>query len=140
MGEMTIDIPDGADFSQLHLKEVLYSPDVSYTLISIGNLDEEGFSAEFAGGKCVLTGPNGNHIGMIPKTSKGLYHVEHESEAANTAEEKLTLMKFHRRMGHISADTACKLVIKGFVTGVCLDENRNDENFFCESCVYAKAT
>ena len=140
MGEMTIDVPDGADFSQLHLKEVLYSPDVGYTLISIGNLDEEGFSAEFAGGKCVLTGPNGDHVGMIPKTSKGLYRVEHESEAANTAEEKLTLMQFHRRMGHISVDTARKLVMKGFVTGVCLDENRNDENFFCESCVYAKAT
>ena len=43
-------------------------------------------------------------------------------------------------MGHISANTARKLVMKGFVTGVCLDENRNDENFFCESCVYVKAT
>ena len=95
MGEMTIDVPDGADFLQLHLKEVLYSPNVGYTLISIGNLDEEGLLAEFTGGKCMLTGPNGNHVGMIPKTSKGLHCVEHESEAANTAEEKLTLMQFH---------------------------------------------
>ena len=50
MGEMTIDVPDRDNFSQLHLKEVLYSPDVGYTLISIGNLDEEGFLTEFAGG------------------------------------------------------------------------------------------
>ena len=50
-GEMVIDIPNGVETSQLQLMEVLYSPEVSYTLVSIGRLDEKGFSATFEKGK-----------------------------------------------------------------------------------------
>jgi len=35
-GEMVIDIPNGADISQLRLTEVLYAPEVGYTLVSVG--------------------------------------------------------------------------------------------------------
>ena len=42
-------------------------------------------------------------------------------------------------MGHISLKTACCLVEKGLVTGIRLEPN-GDQEFFCESCVYAKAT
>jgi hypothetical protein len=36
MGELSIDLPNGADGSKLALTEVLYSPEVSYTLVSVG--------------------------------------------------------------------------------------------------------
>ena len=72
-GEMVIDIPDSAQFSQLHLTEVLYTPEVGYTLISIGWLDGKGFSATFSGGKCLIQGPNGNQVGEAPKDKCGLY-------------------------------------------------------------------
>lgn len=62
---------NGADISQLQLTEVLYSPEVGYTLVSIGKLDENGFSVTFSGGKCVLKGPDGSHVGEVPKTPKG---------------------------------------------------------------------
>lgn len=62
---------NGADISQLQLTEVLYSPEVGYTLVSIGNLDENGFTTTFSGGKCVLKGPDGGHVGEVSKTSKG---------------------------------------------------------------------
>ncbi|KAJ3884959.1 hypothetical protein GG344DRAFT_30134, partial [Lentinula edodes] len=68
----------------------------------------------------------------------GLYRVVHETDSAH-AVETITLDQFHRRMGHISPETARKLVAKGFVTGVKLDTSSGDE-VFCESCVYAKAT
>ncbi|KAJ7872022.1 hypothetical protein B0H14DRAFT_3567332 [Mycena olivaceomarginata] len=35
MGDMVIDVPNGVDVSKLHLTEVLYSPEVGYTLISM---------------------------------------------------------------------------------------------------------
>ena len=35
-GEMVIDMPNGTDISQLCLMEVLYSPEVGYTLVSVG--------------------------------------------------------------------------------------------------------
>jgi len=53
-GEMVIDIPNGADISQLRLMEVLYSPEVGYTLVSGGQLNDHGFLATFGGGKCVI--------------------------------------------------------------------------------------
>ncbi|KAF8504037.1 hypothetical protein JB92DRAFT_2738847, partial [Gautieria morchelliformis] len=55
-GEMVIDIPNGVTTSQLRLTEVLYSPEVGYTLVSVGRLDEAGFTLTFADGKCVLSG------------------------------------------------------------------------------------
>ena len=58
-GKMVINVPKGIESSKLQLTEVLYSPEVGYTLILIGRLDEKGFSATFSGGKCAIHGPNG---------------------------------------------------------------------------------
>jgi hypothetical protein len=43
-------------------------------------------------------------------------------------------------MGHIAPETARKLVTNGLVTGVKLEVLPSANPFFCESCVYAKAT
>ncbi|KZV59039.1 hypothetical protein PENSPDRAFT_557347, partial [Peniophora sp. CONT] len=51
-GEVTLDIPDGTQSSQLQLNEVLFSPEVGYTLVSIGRLDQLGYTLTFGGGKC----------------------------------------------------------------------------------------
>ena len=77
-GEMTIDIPNGANISQLRLTEVLYSPEVGYTLVSVGCLDDNGFLLTFAGGKCTISGPDGEHVGAVPKNGNGLYKIVHE--------------------------------------------------------------
>jgi hypothetical protein len=72
---MVIDVPIGANFSKLQLTEVLYSPEVGYTLISIEKLDEKGFLATFSGDKCTICGPDGRCVGKVPKSGKGLYKV-----------------------------------------------------------------
>jgi hypothetical protein len=140
MGEMRINVPNGATTSQLNLTEVLYSPDVGYTLVSIGRLNDAGFAVSFADGKCVIRDRNDQLVGTVLKTGHGLYRVSHEQDIANSAKEVLTLDQFHRRMGHISPEIARRLVTKGFVTGVKLETLPSGEPFFCESCVYAKAT
>ena len=140
MGEMVIDIPNGVDITKLRLTEVLYSPEVRYTLISIGKLDDNGYQVTFSGGKCIIRDAQGETIGSIPKTRHGLYKVvQDEYLSANAVEETLTLNQFHCRMGHISLKTAHCLIEKGLVTGIHL-EPKGDQEFFCESCVYAKAT
>ena len=68
MGEMTIDVPNGTTMSQLKLTEVLYSPQVGYTLMSVGCLIEKGFSITFSRGKCTIQGPDGSHISLSLKT------------------------------------------------------------------------
>jgi hypothetical protein len=139
-GEMVIHIPNGTTTSQIKLTEVLYSPEVGYTLVSIGRLDQAGFAVTFADGKCVIRGRNGKLVGTIQKTGRGLYRVSKELESANLAADVLTLEQFHRRMGHIAPETARRLVTGGLVTGVKLELSPSSEPFFCESCTYAKAT
>jgi hypothetical protein len=94
MGKMTVNIPNGVNISQLRLTEVMYSPEVGYTLVFVGCLDEKGFSVTFANSKCMIQGPEGESIGAIPKTGHGLYQVAHKPEIANVAMEVLTLDQF----------------------------------------------
>ena len=131
-------ISDGVNVSQLKLTELLYSPEVGYTLISVGWLNEKCFEVTFSGGKCTIKGPDGKQVGTVPKT-KGLYCVVHnEPETAHAADEELTLDQFHHRMGHILVGVTCCLVKNGFVTGVSLKLTPSGNPLFCESCVYAK--
>ena len=53
--------------------------------------------------------------------------------------ETISLDQFHCPMGHIAPRTARKLVEKGFITGIKLDESSGTPTF-CAACVYAKAT
>ena len=95
MGEMIINVPNGADISQLRLTEVLYSPEVGYTLVSVGQLDEKGFKITFSGSKCSIKRPDGKRVGAVPKTM-GLYHVAYnEPKTAHVADKELTLDQFH---------------------------------------------
>jgi len=139
-GEMIIEIPNGVDASKLQLTKVLFSPEVGYTLVSIGRLDECGYTTTFGDGKCTIRDSTGDEIGHIPRSGKGLYKVVHDDgESSFAITEKLTIMELHRRMGHIAPAVAKKLVDNGLVTGVRLDTSA-DEPIFCESCIYAKAT
>ena len=66
-GELIINVPNGLTPSQLCLTEVLYSPKVSYTLVSIGKLDDAGFDVTFGGGKCTIHEKDGTVVGEVPK-------------------------------------------------------------------------
>ena len=72
-GNLVVDLPNGMGMSKLELSDVQYSPEIAYTLVSVGNLDEKGFLIKFGGGKCEITDPSGNIVGVVPKNPKGLY-------------------------------------------------------------------
>jgi len=79
-------------------------------------------------------------VDAVPKTM-GLYRVAHdEPETAHVADEELILYQFHHRMEHISAGITQRLIENRFVTGICLEPTSSGEPFFCESCIYVKAT
>jgi hypothetical protein len=144
-GNMIIEVPDGVNASKLTLTEVLYSPEIGYTLISVGHLDEAKLTATFGQGKCEIHAADGECIGAVFKSSKGLYCVGHESvdltldgDSTNFATNRVTALEAHRLFGHIAPSAAKRLLTKGFVTGIELDSS-GDEPTFCESCIYAKS-
>ena len=141
VGELMIDVPNGdGHFCKLRLTGVQYSPEIAYTLVSIGQLDEAGFSALFGSGKCVIRGPDGEKVGEVMKVERKVYRVEHREGEVNAAEKVLSLEHFHRCMGHISFQTTKSLIKNKHITGVQLEYTPSDHKIFCESCVYAKAT
>jgi hypothetical protein len=75
-GDLVIDIPNDDSFTKLRLMDVQYTPNVTYTLVSIGKLDDASFTATFGNGKCVLRGPDGEKVGEVKRTAGKAYKVE----------------------------------------------------------------
>ena len=111
-------------------------------LVSIGQLNENGFFALFRGGKCLIQGPDGEKIGEVLRALRKVYRVEHEEGETSAVKKVMSLDYFHHCMGHISFQTAKTLIKNKLITGVQLELEYTPSNqkFFCESCVYAKAS
>ncbi|KAF9796416.1 hypothetical protein IEO21_11001 [Rhodonia placenta] len=76
-GDVIIFVPNGsAPASQIRLMRVLYTPALSFALVSIGRIDEAGFTSTFTWGTLTIADKDGKVIGTIPK-SDGLYLVSH---------------------------------------------------------------
>jgi hypothetical protein len=123
---MRIGIPNGKTTTHVTLKDVLYCPDLAFTLISLTLCDAAGYSVLLKDQKCWIRDMRGKLLGQIP-LSNGLYKVEHKSTAAtvNVAWKVLTMDELHRRMGHISLQIAQKPVQDGTITG--LDINMSSQ-------------
>jgi hypothetical protein len=130
-------VPSDGTELDLVLHKALHAPAVNYTLVSIGALDDEGYSAHIGGGRLELISPRGDKIGKIPRTVRRLYKVAHAPESVN-ATELLSAMELHCRLGHIAVATARKLVESGAVQGIELDPDSQETD--CEACIFARAT
>ena len=135
-GALPIQVPNGDAESRMLLRGALYAPSVAYTLVSLGTLDAEGYHMHIGDGMLEIFDPNGDLVGQVPRTSRGLYRIVHEEEA--NAVELLSVMELHRRLGHIAASTARKLVESGAVTGIKLDPESKESP--CSACLYAHVT
>ena len=130
-------MPNGGTESELTLHGALHTPSVSYTLVSIAALDEEGYHTHIGAGHLDLTSPQGNQISHIPCTQGRLYKVVHVLDSANSV-KPVSIMELHYRMGHIAVESARKLVTSSAVVGVELDTNSPETD--CEVCIFAHAT
>ena len=130
---MRIELPNGTKRTKTILKEAIHAPDMAFTLISVGWLDNAKCSATFSGGMCTMA--------TIPCTN-GLYHVTAPEDPptvnyASIAMVKLTISEAHQKLGHIAPSAIKYAIAKGHITGIQLDPESKPE--FCEACAKAKA-
>ena len=59
VGDVHIELPNGAKRTKAILKEAVYAPDMALTLISISWLDDAGSSVIFRKGMCIMKNPQG---------------------------------------------------------------------------------
>ena len=104
MGDVKTDLPNGASYSTVILKDSVYTPDLTFTLISISRLDLVKCGALFKDEKCTISYPNGRTTATLP-LSNGLYWLAAEkpgssSDHAQFASTKMSINEAHQKFGH----------------------------------------
>ena len=94
MGNVLIELPNGAKHTKILLKDAIYAPDMAFTLISVSRL-----LAIFSGGMCTIKSVASRIVATIPRAD-GLYHVLPEKDPpivdyANVASVKWTIGEAH---------------------------------------------
>ena len=136
-GNLVIRVPNNnGTESALTLHNALHAPTVTYTLVSIGALDEEGYAAHIKSGCLEIISPCRERVGLIPCTLRRLHKVVHASDSAD-AVELIMAMELHRCLGHISVASAHKLVESRAVQGIELDLDSQEST--CDTCIFARA-
>ena len=73
-GDLLIHIPNGCTNFKILLRDILHTPNIVQTLISIRLISNAGYSITFKDGTCTICDSNGTVMGKIPK-QEGLYRV-----------------------------------------------------------------
>ena len=138
---MRIELLNSTKRTKTILKEAIHAPDMAFTLISVGRLDDMKCSATFSGGMCTIRNLSGHTMATIP-CANGLYCVTAPEDPptvnyASIVMVKLTISEAHWKLGHIAPSAIKYAIAKGHITGIQLDPESKPE--FCKACAKAKA-
>ena len=133
-GNVQIELLNGAKHTKTILKEAIHAPDMAFTLISVGWLDDTKCSVTFSGGMCTIHNPSGCTMATI-LCANGLYCVTAPEDPptinyVSIAMVKLTISKAHQKLSHIAPSAIKYTIAKGHITGIQLDPESKPE--FCE--------
>lgn len=138
-GNIKVELFDGTDWVSNKFLKVLYVPDMACNLFSIGAATAKGCSFEFIEDDCTIR--KGGQIVGTGKKSRKLYELlvhlkipsENEEAFLSTFDKKVKNLKewhdilAHQNVGHI------RKVLKDYDV-----EFKDDQDFFCESCIFGK--
>ena len=93
-GTLAIQVPNGDRETELTLHGALHAPGISYTLVSLATLDEEGYHAHIGASHLKLISSQGENVGCIAWTSRCLYKVVHALDSTN-AIKPVSVMELH---------------------------------------------
>ena len=141
-GDVWIELPNSAKRTKTILKKAIHAPDMAFTLILVGQLDNAKCSATFSSSMCTIHNPSSHTMATIP-CANGLYRVTAPEDPptvnyVSIVMVKLTISKAHWKLGHIAPSAIKYVITKGHITGIQLDPESKPE--FCEACAKAKVT
>ena len=139
MGDVEIQVLNGATMSKIMLHDVLYALDMGLTVVSISHIMKASYKVEFDNNSCIVKKKlEMKIVSRIAESPNGLFKVEHALAAAidMPMDEHIHIHMLHRRLGHIAADSIHSLIHANSITGVHLIDDSTP--FSCDSCKYAK--
>ncbi len=142
----------------LILRDVLYVPQATIRLMSIGKICDNGYTADFDdAGFCIRSKTSKAVVATGTRHSKKLYtlngailpRVKHTvtktaptsnpiAAAANANTNTANLRTWHGRLGHIGISTIKKMAQRAMAKGMPVDFSENPPS--CESCILGKQT
>jgi hypothetical protein len=136
-GYLSVEVPNGHGKTRLKLKDVLYTPGMHMTLVSLGKLDAAGFSSTISGNTLLLQRAGRTYATILRKAS--LYSVGAYSAQASAEPTviKLTLDQLHHRLGHRNHKAILKMYTEDCLPGIKLTSRDSTE---CRDCLLSKAT
>ena len=87
----------------------MYLPEVGYTLVSIGCLNEMSFTTTFSNRKYIIYNGRGTQVVENFKNRNSLYKIVYKAKV-NIIKDKLIIDKLHQYLSHIAPATARKLI------------------------------
>ena len=125
---------------QAMIKDVLLVPELSTNLISIGKLDEKGFTSTFSDGKITLN-KTGKPVAQGSRMGNNLWLMDIKAanfrpEQALYVQTKRTLDEWHQVLGHAGKDRISQ-AIKDHNLQIASDNNDQEAN--CSDCPPGKA-
>ena len=142
IGDVRIDLPNGAMTTPALLKDAVYAPDMAFTLISVSALDKANCSVMFAKGSCTIKNLQQHILAGVPLTN-GVYRIAPQPSFGDVnypsiASVMMDINQAHRRFGHIVHAAIHHAITSGVLHGIVLDSRPKAE--FCEACAKAKST
>ena len=124
----------GGETKSRKLCDTLHVPSLSFNLVSVSKVSEAGRVVRFLESGCEIVNSQSKVIATASRQGS-LYFLDCErSERANVA--KVSVDVWHRRYGHLNAQSLKQLSVEGMVNG--FDYNKSSEISFCESCTEGK--
>jgi hypothetical protein len=122
-GTMVIKIPNGSRITTLYLRDVLYSPEISFTLVSLSRADKAGYSTLIKGGMMnIVDRTQKKTIGQISSV-QGIWQIEDRSSTIDSAAfTAMSLTDLHRSLAHVAPVALQKLVQGGKIRGIELSD------------------
>ena len=136
-GTLVVHVLNGEEKTQLTLHTTLHMPTVSYTLVSLRALDEEGYYTHIGARHMELTSLQGEQVGHILHTQGCLYKMVHVLDSTN-AVKPILVMEWHNCLGNIAVENAHKLMESSAIVRIELDPSSQEGD--CNMCIFAHAT
>lgn len=146
-GAIEIEACINGKWHKKRLENVLFVPKSKVNLFSIGSLMNKGFEINFEQKRCIIT-TEGETVAVGHKDENNLVRMifRHDATsnkhvdaclAANgcSGESLNSLQQWHRRLGHMNANTIKSMIKQNMVCGISLS---NLNEFFCKECQIGK--
>jgi hypothetical protein len=122
--------------NKIILKDMLYAPDIAFTLISIRKCDNAGYKIIFAGQKCIIKNKKGTILLQAPKYHGG-YRVDHQPTQF-TMNLCLEPIDMHKQLRYISQKSMKALFDQGLTLGLKLKTSK--DKIVCDVGIKSKIT